>query len=64
MAKCGINFLIVTMWHDGNASQPLDVAENHCWGFVTFYLASIIFSPLNTFLRKGKDREPDPDPYL
>jgi hypothetical protein len=22
------------------------------------------FSPLNTFMRKGKDPEPDPDPYI
>jgi hypothetical protein len=22
------------------------------------------FSPLNTFMKKGKDLEPDPDPYL
>jgi hypothetical protein len=22
------------------------------------------FSPLNTFMRKGKDPEPDPDPHL
>jgi hypothetical protein len=33
---------------------------------VKMLFAGIYFSPLNTFMRKGKDPEPDPDqdPYL
>ncbi len=29
-----------------------------------FYFVKHYFSPLNTFMGKGKDPQPDPDPYL
>jgi hypothetical protein len=28
------------------------------------FILQALFQPLNTFMRKGKDLEPDPDPYL
>ncbi len=39
-----------------------------CYGLTVFvlkfYFVKHFFTPLNTFMGKGKDQEPVPDPYL
>ncbi len=42
-------------------SYKLVFCQNFC---VKILFCKHYFSPLNTFMRKGKDLDPDPDPYL
>jgi hypothetical protein len=54
-------FLIICPQAHHLQSTKLNFLLKFC---VNIFICRHYFSPLNTFMRKGKDPDPEPDPYL